>query len=78
MINLAELEYLNSCFNPEQPKDSTERILEGVIAVLRNTFKGFVVTVVDDHEDLYTATNLDTLEALQVINGSLDILEKED
>lgn len=87
MINLAEVEYLNSCFitkSPEEPKvplsshsDDSEEIVNAFAVTLGEAFEGFVLTVVDHNGDQYTASNVDALSGLQMINGALDALEEE-
>ena len=80
MINLAEVEYLNSCFitkSPEEPKVPTsEEIVNAFAVTLGETFEGFVLTIVDNNGDQYTASNVDALSGLQIINGALDAMEK--
>lgn len=80
MINLAEVEYLNSCFitkSPEEPKVPTsEEIVNAFAVTLREAFEGFVLTIVDSNGDQYTASNVDALSGLQMINGALDAMEE--
>jgi hypothetical protein len=83
MINLAEVEYLNSCFTPEEPKvpssslcESSEEIVNAFAVTLSEAFEGFVLTVVNSKGDQYTASNVDALSGLQMINGALDALEE--
>ena len=80
MINLAEVEYLNSCFitkTPDEPKVPTsEEIVNAFAVTLGEAFEGFVLTIVDNNGDQYTASNVDALSGLQMINGALDALEE--
>lgn len=80
MINLAEVEYLNSCFitkSPEEPKVPTsEEIVNAFAVTLGEAFEGFVLTIVDNNGDQYTASNVDALSGLQMINGALDAMEE--
>ena len=77
MINLAEVEYLNSCFNQGEP----EAVLSGDVVsafakALGESFEGFVLTVIDSTGEQYTASNVDALSGLEMINSALDALEE--
>ena len=74
MISLAEVECSNTCLSP---KSSSEEMMDIVTGVLEKTFKGFVLTVVDDNDDQYTATNLGNVEAFEVIDEMLDVLNED-
>ena len=80
MINLAEVEYLNSCFitkTTEEPKVPTsEEIVNAFAVTLGEAFEGFVLTIVDSNGEQYTASNVDALSGLQMINGALDAMEE--
>ena len=77
MINLAEVEYLNSCFITKTPKvPLSEEIVNAFAVTLGEAFEGFVLTIVDNNGDQYTASNVDALSGLQMINGALDALEE--
>jgi hypothetical protein len=81
MINLAEVEYLNSCFitkSPEEPKvPSSEEIVNAFAVTLGEAFEGFVLTIVDNNGDQYTASNVDPVSALKMIDSALDALQEE-
>jgi hypothetical protein len=74
MISLAEVEYSNTCLNPES---SSSEIVDAAVKFLEKSFKGFVLTVVDDNDNQYTATNLENLEAFEVIDTMLDVLNED-
>ena len=81
MINLAEVEYLNSCFNtnqpPPPPQQTTEEILDFLGKLIGESFKGFVLTVVDDEKELYLVGNLDEKSSINVLKGALATLEED-
>lgn len=77
MINLAEVEYLNSCFTPEEPKATpSEELVNDFAEALNKTFEGFVLTVVDNNGDQYTASNVDAVSALKMIDSALDVFKE--
>ena len=77
MINLAEVEYLNSCFTPEEPKATpSEELVNDFAEALNKTFEGFVLTVVDNNGDQYTASNVDPVSALKMIDSALDVFKE--
>lgn len=76
MINLAEVEYLNSCFTQEKPKAPTsEKLVSDFAEALGEVFEGFVLTIVDNNGDQYTASNVDPVSALKMIDSALDVLK---
>jgi hypothetical protein len=84
MINLAEVEYLNSCFITKPPEvptsslcESSEEIVNDFAVTLGKAFKGFVLTVVDNNGDQYTANNVGTVSALKMISSAVDMLQEE-
>lgn len=80
MITLAEVEYLNSCFTPEEPKGSvcepSEELVNDFAEALGEAFEGFVLTVVDNNGDQYTASNVDPVSALKIIDSALDVFKE--
>ena len=77
MINLAEVEYLNSCFTPEEPKvTSSEELVNDFAEALSEAFEGFVLTIVDSHGEQYTASNVDPVSALKIIDSALDVFKE--
>lgn len=83
MINLAEVEYLNSCFTQEEPKaptsslcESSDQLVNDFAEALGEVFEGFVLTIVDSHGDQYTASNVDSVSALKMIDSALDVLQE--
>ena len=83
MINLAEVEYLNSCFTPEEPKvtpsspcDVSEELVNDFAEALSEAFEGFVLTVVNSKGEQYTASNVDPVSALKMIDSALDALQE--
>ena len=81
MINLAEVEYLNSCFTLEEPKVSSSEVGEELVndfaEALSEAFEGFVLTVVNSKGEQYTASNVDPVSALKMIDSALDALQEE-
>ena len=78
MINLAEVEYLNSCFTPEEPKVTpSEELVNDFAEALSEAFEGFVLTVVNSKGEQYTASNVDPVSALKMIDSALDALQEE-
>ena len=77
MINLAEVEYLNSCFTQEKPKaPPSEELVNDFAEALGEVFEGFVLTIVDSHGDQYTASNVDPVSALKMIDSALDVFKE--
>lgn len=80
MINLAEVEYLNSCFTPEEPKvtpsEAGEELVNDFAEALSEAFEGFVLTVVNSKGEQYTASNVDPVSALKMIDSALDALQE--
>ena len=80
MINLAEVEYLNSCFTPEEPKvpssEAGKELVNDFAEALSESFEGFVLTVVNSNGEQYTASNVDPVSALKMIDSALDALQE--
>ena len=87
MINLAEVEYLNSCFTQEEPKvtpsspcdvsEAGEELVNDFAEAISEAFEGFVLTVVNSKGEQYTASNVDPVSALKMIDSALDALQEE-
>lgn len=78
MINLAEVEYLNSCFTPKEPKaPPSDQLVNDFAEALGEVFEGFVLTIVDNNGDQYTASNVDPVSALKMIDSALDVFKEE-
>ena len=76
MITLAEVEYLNSCFNQGEPKGiPSEELVDVVVKTLGEFFEGFVLTVIDSKGEQYTASNVDAISGIEMINEAIDALK---
>jgi len=67
MITLPSFEGL-----PEVPKPPAEEALEILGKIISSAFKGFVLTVVDEANCLYTATNVEHEDALEMLDGAIE------
>lgn len=82
MISIRSDQYSSDCFNYETTDEviadkTTEELVDSLSKILGMTFKGFVLTVVDEDDRQYSTTNLGTVEALKAIDGVLDVLEED-
>jgi len=69
MITLQSFEGLPEV--PKEPKEA-EEALAILCKIIGNTFESFVLTVVDKASCLYTATNVEHEDAVEMLEGAIE------
>ena len=70
MITLQSFEGLPEV--SKESKEPAEEALEILGKIISSAFKGFLLTVVDEANCLYTATNVEHEDALEMLDGAIE------